>query len=751
MSQAFFSLTNQKLPDSKKDKEWHVGILKNYLSYTLRRVTSERREQQLKCWKYYLCIIDEEREAANRPITAPYQTSLGMEWIPYPLAESKLEQMIGDFITRGIKTKMQVINKEARSKKLDQMFSMISEEILRETNKELQPALGFVPTTENQDIDLPEDLEEFFETDFKTQSEQVSDIILKQVLYGKKMIDKVRELYLHYLVQDECIAWVEETDKQPSFRNCSIFETEMDYDPEKEVQDEPQWIFFNRTMGYNEIINNHDLTDEEENILKSYVSNNRYLADEDLLSNTDGFDSPYKREHWFEGQKENMRIRCVEGHWISKKKISVKVSINQKNGEEIYKRISDDYKAKKSDNIKSIWVDEKRYCIMVGPDLVLDYGVNEERWSRIDSPKKDILEAVAIRRNNSIGSNQVRSAVAKLMQLQDFASECLFELRLAMRRNNGRVLVYDAAQVPKQFLKSGGYNSAINRVMHHAKKDQFLLINSMDKQARYAFNQFTSLDMSTRGLMQDLFNMLALIEDLASKFIGLPPQSEGQTNQYETAGGTERAVTQGNIRQQIFVKPFESFLKHLFDKVLIKGKHCYEENEVVQFLFGDLKSSFFKVYPDYFQEDVGSFIGDGYNEQKKKQIIDAAAQQAFGNAQTPEMILYMIQSLNAEYASESEAILKRGLKAMTKLADENRQAEAENAKMQAEATDRATESNENLTREGHKKDIIVAQIYADNKTMTDAMKNETQRKIKLDDIEKDLILNEQKNNSGTSK
>jgi hypothetical protein len=650
--------------------------------------------------------------------------------------------MVGEFMTRGLKRKTYVINKRAQTKKLNDMFDMICEDILREANKDLEPALGFDPETESPDKELPPNIEEFFEQGYKTISEQTSDTILNQVLVVKKEMDKVKDLYLQFLLYDECIGYIEEKNGQPSIRACNIFETEIDYNSDEEIQSNPQYVIFNKVLGYNEVINNFNLTKEEEAQLQSYLTINQRTAIDESIHDGSGFDGNYSS--WISGDKNDLRIRCVEMHWISQTKITVKVSKNKKTGKDIYKNIPDDYKKKAGDNVKSIWVQQKRKCIMAGPDLVLEYGIDHERYSRIDNPIEDSLSVVAIRRNNNLNSTQIRSAATKLLQLQDFASECLFELRLAMRRNNGRVLVYDAAQVPKQFLKSGGYQNAINRVMHHAKKDQFLIINSMDKQARYAFNQFTSLDMSTKGLMQDLFNVLALIEELAAKFLGITPQQTGDIAQYESATGTERAVAQGTARQQVYIKPFESFIKYVLDKVLIKGKYCYEENEVTQYIFGDLKTKFFTVYPEYFQEDVGVYIADNFAEQKKKSVVDMAAQKALSNAATPDLILSLIETLNADTAGESEAIFKRAVKSMNALKAQEQQAQAEAQQAQIQSAEAIATEKNTLEREKLQNNLDVAKIYADNKTQTDAMKNEAENTRKLADIEKDLIVNSEK-------
>ena len=740
-----YILTDQKIPESKKDKDWHKAHIQSFVVFDSGRSPSIRKEMQLKCWSAYSCQQSEQHNKNNSPITNPYGYSLGMEWIDYPLVESKMEQMVGEFMTRGVKRKTYVINKKAQTKKLDEMFDMISEDILRTVNEDIGQEVGFTPETASPDKELPPNIEEFFEQGYKTISEQVSDNILNQVLIAKKNTDKIKDLYLDFLLYDECIGYIDEKDGSPNIRKLNIFETELDYNPDLEIQDNPQYLIFNKVLSYNEIINTYDLTVEEEATLKGYMNINQASSinyDDSLVNDFGGMDTNYG--NWLSGDKNNLRVRCVEMIWISQKKVSVKVSINSKTGKEIYKSIPDGYKKRKNDNVESIWIQQKRHCLMCGPDLVLEYGVDNERASRIDDPKNDSIFVAAIRRNNNLSAMQMRSAAYKLLQLQEFASECLFELRLAMRRNNGRVLVYDAAQVPKQFLKSGGYTNAINRVMHHAKKDQFLIINSADKQSRYNFNQFTSLDLSTKGLMQDLFNMLGLIEELAGKFLGLSPQREGNIDQYESATGTERAVSQSTARTEVYVKPFESFLKYLLDKVLIKGKYVYEENETAQYIFGDLKTKFFKIYPDYFQEDVGVYIADNFAEQKKKSVIDSAATQALSNAATPDLILSLIETLNADTAGESEAIFTRAVKAMNKLKEQEAQAAAESQKATIEANDKIEQGKIDLKREEFQNNIDVKMLEIDGRANLENNKTTSQEKIKIAELENQLLLAEQK-------
>lgn len=738
-----YILKNQKIPENQKTEAWDLEHIYNFVHQAGRVTEDVRRQQQLMAWKYFYGINDEEKQKKNNVITQPYGFSLGIEYMHYPLIAQKVEQVVGEYLTREIPKTVYVINKRAKAKKQDDLFKMVCEDILRETNKEMEDALGFIPETENADMELPENVSEFIEQgDYKTESEETSNIILEQVMDVKNQKQKIKDLLVDVLIQDEAIGLIEVKDGHPFIARKNIFECIIDYDPEEELQKDPQYFIHDKFMSFNELSNTFDLTKEEELAIKAYGSTTISAG----ISPLGGYDGPYNQNDWFQKTSDVLRIRCTEMIWISKKQIRAKVSINNVTKKEIYKLIPEDYKPKPSETVKKIWIDYKRKILLAGPSVILERGEINERYGRVDDLKKDTIPVVAFRRNNFVGSNKLQSFASKLMQLQDFASETLFELRLAMRRNQGRVLVYDAAQIPKQFLKTGGYNNALNRVMHHAKKDQFLIINSQDKSTRHNFNQFASLDLSTKGMMQELFNMLALIEDLASKFIGVSEERGGQVGQYQSATGTERAVAQSTARTEIYVSPFDNFIEAIMEKVLQVAKYCYEENESAQYVFGDQKTKFFKVYPSFFQDDVGVSIGSNFLERKKKDVIDGAAQVALGNAQTPDLINQLIDVINAKTSTESKKILEKGLAALEAIRKENNQAMQEAEKAKQEGETQRLEMEHQVKRDGYEKDIKVAEIKEFGASQRKANDNALAAATSLANIESKAIESISKNN-----
>lgn len=733
---SLFSFPDQTIPESKKDKDWHAEHAKSFVDYTTSNTYYRgQRQQMLKYYRAYLADLSEKEQKLIRTITCPYGHDLGMEFIVYPLVEMKVEQLVGEFMQRPLKRKVYVKNKKGKNAKLEKKSSMIAESFMRQMAKDMEKSLGFEPKTQNPDVELPQEIQEQEEMEVKVIAEEVGQDLLDYFLDVRREGEKFKDVIRDYFICDRGHFTLDEENGHPTIRGVHPLNCEHDLDPYKNIQDDHMYFYESYMMTEDQIYNNHTLTREEKEQLNSLFSSIRGDSTTDDQYDTNTISTSINYDGWIDNSSDIARLRCVKLIWKSRRKIKFRVSINQKTGKEILKRLPDNYKKRKNDKIKQIEVEDPRFVLMAGPELVLEYGRMDERYSHMDSPKTCKLPVVSLVRQNKVGSSKIRSVAAKLYQLQMFASEILYEFRLAVKRSGGRVLVYDTAQTPKQFNK-GSHDSALNQVMHHVKKDQMLFINSKDKAAQRAasFNQFTSLDLSNKGQLQDLLGALAFIEDLADKFTGLSPERQGQVGQYQTATGVDSAVRGSTARTEVFFTPFDEFVVSTLEKVLMKAKKTYQKGEVIDYVLGDFKSKFLVLFDEFFDADLGLYIADSRKEAERARKIDEAAQLALANPTGPEMVMGLIEIFEGETASEKKAVFANILKSLEKVKEQNREAEAEQNRLAQEALAKKEEDDRNLTREGHQKDIDVALIYANNKADDTREKNASAERIKAAEL-----------------
>jgi len=180
----------------------------------------------------------------------------------------------------------------------------------------------------------------------------------------------------------------------------------------------------------------------------------------------------------------------------------------------------------------------------------------------------------------------------------------------------------------------------------------------------------------------------------------------------------------------------------------MKMKFDYEEGEVLQYVVGEFKTKFLKLFKEFFLADMGIYLGDARKDQEMSDIIDRAAEVALGNSSAPEMALGLIEVFEGDSANEKKAVFQRMVNSMAKLREEQAKADAEQAQAAMEAEAKSKEDDRTLTRDGYQKDKDVAYIYKDGKAQDGLQKNQSQERqtaAKLDvDLEKSREQSRQK-------
>ena len=738
---SLLTLPDQTIPETQKNEEWHMDHARNYAKHSITGSYNDQKSEMLKLYRGYNAELSDEEKELVKAITCPHGTYLGVEYIVYPLIQTKIEQIVGEFLTRPIRRKAYVIDKKSKNEKFEQKLKMMSEQFMREITQKVSSELGFQAETENPQMEIPENLDDL---DFKTVAEEVADGLITLFLDVRKEKQKLPGMFTQYCIVDRAHAVLDKKHGYTTARSVHPLDADYDIDPYKVVQDNHDYFFENYYLTENEVYNTFPRLDakQKEEVKKFFASISNSMED---VGNYDAqsLGNSQKYNGWFQTSNKVHRIRLVSAMWKSRKRLKIKVNEDNYNTLH-YKKLSDEDKESESDKVEYIDGEMPRYCIMLGPDICLGWGLMDKRYSYLDDPYSCVLPVVSIVRDNTIGTSLIKSVAAKLYQLQSMASEVLFEIRLALKSaGDSRVLVYDAAQTPKEFTK-GGYENGLNQVMTHIKKDKLMIINSKQKGASSSFNQFTSLDLSSKGAVQDLFNGLAIIEDLASKFVGISPERAGEVGQYQTASGTDKAIRGSFARTEIIYTPFDEFVQALLEKVILKAKQDYSKGEVIHYVFGEFKTKFLKVFDEFFASDIGMYLSDPRKDKDAAERIDRAAEMALSNANTPELIMGLIEVFEGDSAIEKKAVFQRMLDSMDKIRQEQSKAaqEAQQAELQAAAD--KLEKEHGVKREGYDKDRDVAEIYVKGKGLGDTLKNTSAERIAAAKIQADMALKEKK-------
>lgn len=728
-----FYFPDQTIPENKKNEEWHINHATSYVISDSNSFNPDSNDSMSKVLRAYLCIHNKEELKKIEAVTCPHGIPLGIEYQVYNLIEQKIEQFVGDYMDRPIIRKTYLMNSKAQNRKLDAKIDMLSEQIFREQAEAFKQKTGVEIGTPNPEMEIDEDIDDLFSSGrYKDSAEMVSDHLITKFLDVDRQSEVIKDFLVDYFLYDRTCGTVEIEDGKVVWKKDDAFLTDYDRDPEKNIQDDPEWYVKGKFMTENDIYNSFKLNKEEKLAIKDeFVNFSNYTGSSNGVSAGGkdlGANTGYGNSKWYVKDNSTFRIFVVDMSWKSPKKIRAKKWIN-KDEKEVTSLINEKSRIKKDEEEVIEYVEYPRHCVMAGPNICLSYGLEENRMYSVQNPLKCRLNRVAIDRQNKIGVNVSRSVGQKLVEMQEWASDILFEIRFAMRRNKGKAFVYDTAQTPKAYLKGKG--SPLDRVMHHIGKDQIIFINSKERKNNYSFNQFTTVDLSQQNHIQSLIEGLTLVEELADKIIGFTPGRQGQADKYTTANNVDSQRKASFSRTEIYYRPFDEFLKSMLMIVLMKSKEAYRENEVIQYPLGDLAFKFLRITKEFFDSDIGLFFGDPSKDMRKKDIIDSIASQSLGAAQTPDMILSLIDILFEDTAIQAKNKLEKTVDAMKKMAEAREKAanEAQQAAVQQKEADDARKDD--TVKRGQDTNVVIADIYADNKESTEAMKLNSNERIKL--------------------
>ena len=713
-----YNFPDQTIAETKKTEKWHSDHINGFVKFTNTSIYKENKEEIEKLYFAAAARIHPKEELLiKKTITERYcDLNLGPQYDIYPLIENNIEQLMGDYRLRPLRLFALTKNPDAVVAKLDEMYDVLLERLMRKSHKEIEEEDGIEIPTENPDMELPEEDDKDFFKNYRTNSEKQAQSILYFLLVIRKEKEKIYQALFHYLITGTVVMIMDEKDGHPTIHVPNVMATDIDINPNNNVQDDPQYIAYSEFMGLNEIFNTYDLDKKKKDKIKSYSNQGA----DNLQGKIDA--------DWYKkgGNSDEMQVRTITFIWKSRIKQRF-LRIENDEGKEEMKILPDDYEMRKRDDIVTIDIENIRHCTMIGPDLVLEYGVLKDQMKALGNRKKRFIHAVGLNTNNKTGTNTIRSIAKKLKFLQDYASEILYEIKIAMRQVDGGVLQYDLANIPKEWMKLG-IDKAIEKVNYTIKRDRTMYINTADKKSNgYA----SAVQLSQKSRLGDLTALLGLIESLAEKISGV----DSKNADYTKTGTAEINMLKASARVENIFGPFDTFVEKFLERMILKAQNIYKDGDVFNYYAGDNSLEFLKIMPEFAIDELGITLSDPRKELESQQYIQRSAEQMLPNMQDPKMILELIKINMSDSASESVEILEKGIEAMEKAAVERQKGQQAAEQAAAEAQAKKEKDELDLEYAKIKGNETVANIYADNKTRTDANKGINENLRKAADIE----------------
>ena len=712
-----YNSTKSKFPaqyvtESEKTDEWcnsWINAIIGYMSYS----DSPHKSSRINDIQNYNIYNGEIELDDFKYITEQYGMSYPARLVNYPIISPKIDLLVGEDLRRPIDVKVSTTNKEAVLRKEDVKVSLIMKELTEEIHKDFFAQTGIeVPSV--TDMELPEDIDVYMKYNYREMVEETAQDGLEYLIQKYNYVDLFKEGFRDLLVTGKEFFKIYDHNGDPFVRRVDprsvIYETSTTSD----YLDDSAWVGEERYLSYTEILDEYrdELTQEHMQELSAMYQIGSY---DDLANYNSGFD-------WIDYQEgQEVKIRVVSVEWKSIKTLKFKVSENKYNPERPFmKQVSDDYKAKKKDNIKTKYVDDIWEATKIGGKIMVQARRRPNQIRSVDDAGTTQLSYVGCIRGNTTGRSV--SMVDLLKNIQMLYNVVMYQIELALARSGGKAVVYDVSQLPTNL------GMDMQSVLYHLKTDGIIPINSKDEGGQVnSFNQFSQVDFTLSQSVQQLINLKMMLEQTAGQISGVSPQREGAVGQYEYVGNVQRSVIQSATITESLFYSHAMVKKRIFERVANLMKVCWAGGKKASYILGDGAFKFLSVMPDVALQDYGIFIGDSGKDDALRQSLQQIAQSAVQGGQVT--LLDVIKVFKADTFTEAEHILERAMDEMK--ANEAQQQEQQQAMMQAQAeqAQAAFEQQVQLEQVKNEAKIQVAHIQSETDLKIADMKSDDAREM----------------------
>tara|TARA_R110000782_G_scaffold250012_2_gene337273 strand:- start:189 stop:2486 length:2298 start_codon:yes stop_codon:yes gene_type:complete len=712
-----YNSTKSKFPaqyvtESEKTDEWcnsWINAIIGYMSYS----DSPHKSSRINDIQNYNIYNGEIELDDFKYITEQYGMSYPARLVNYPIISPKIDLLVGEDLRRPIDVKVSTTNKEAVLRKEDVKVSLIMKELTEEIHKDFFAQTGIeVPSV--TDMELPEDIDVYMKYNYREMVEETAQDGLEYLIQKYNYVDLFKEGFRDLLVTGKEFFKIYDHNGDPFVRRVDprsiIYETSSTSD----YLDDSAWVGEERYLSYSEILDEYrdELTQEHMQELSAMY---QIGSSDDLANYNSGFD-------WIDYQEgQEVKIRVVSVEWKSIKTLKFKVSENKYNPERPFmKQVSDDYKAKKKDNIKTKYVDDIWEATKIGGKIMVQARRRPNQIRSVDDAGTTQLSYVGCIRGNTTGRSV--SMVDLLKNIQMLYNVVMYQIELALARSGGKAVVYDVSQLPTNL------GMDMQSVLYHLKTDGIIPINSKDEGGQVnSFNQFSQVDFTLSQSVQQLINLKMMLEQTAGQISGVSPQREGAVGQYEYVGNVQRSVIQSATITESLFYSHAMVKKRIFERVTNLMKVCWAGGKKASYILGDGAFKFLSVMPDVALQDYGIFIGDSGKDDALRQSLQQIAQSAVQGGQVT--LLDVIKVFKADTFTEAEHILERAMDEMK--ANEAQQQEQQQAMMQAQAeqAQAAFEQQVQLEQVKNEAKIQVAQIQSETDLKIADMKSDDAREM----------------------
>ncbi len=647
------------VPDKEKDENYHKSFVQAIANRSINSGYSARNLMMNDCVNFYLGLQSgEEFEFLQK---AEDGEVLPAKWMDFNKIAIKIDQLVSEMAQSGFKINVKAYNKEAQSRKMDELNRLITEmrfqpiaEMLQEENGiPLQSDSGFIPQNQRE-------LDIYMNKTYKDTSE----IVMRGVLnYLKRFYnwDYQRIAFFRdLLIMGGCFARNEMVDGIPKLDRRDPRNMIWDVNATDDFLSDSTFWGEVAYMSLAEVTKRYKIDKKE--IEQAFKDFNNFSTNTTVFSafQTDyGFLGGQSQQlKLFENRGGQLRCLVIKAFWQDYKVMSNKYSPD-KFGDIHVKRVED---GATGDKIKNTTIQIWRQGTLIAGKFMKEWGVMKNQDRSVDNIATTTPPYIALVPNFFNGA--MVSKVHRLKPIQNLKNIAMYNLQMQMAKSGGKIFTYDVSQLPK------GWD--IHTAMKYAR---IAGINFIDGSVENAstYNQSKDMDMGVSSAFEHFIQVSQYLDAEMNSISGVNEARMGQQlGASQAVGVTSSALAQSNLSTSLYNKLFAMFFSKCMNKQAGLAKIAWAGKEKFAPIIGDVGINFL-------EKDIALELND-YNVFIEETPPILQDQQMFY-----QLVITAIQSRQLPFVQGLKLLMEHDLdEAMTQLEFEVHKQEEKAAEQQAQ-------------------------------------------------------------------
>lgn len=630
----------------------------------------------------------------------------------YPIANPKIDLLVGESINRRFDYKIRVVNEDAISKKeeelRDQLKGLIIDHLTQDVDEaNIEEALkNFKDYQDHEYQDIREKmatqilsylykslrLDWLFSSGFKDALIVAEEIYLCDVVAGEPVVSRLNPKNV-FTVRSGESPWIEDADVITIVDYISIGQAIDEYHEELTPNDinnleSGLWTTASAGKGGIDIGRMPDLPMNPGSMDLSMLSDNLEYASK--------FDN-------------DGNIRRSRVYWKSMRKLK-KITYYDEQGDEQYDLFDENYKVDKSKGEKEeiLWVSEwwegHKLGGSFGTDsdsgsMYLRTRVKPVQFRSMENPSK--CHPGIVGKIYNTNDNEGISLMDRMKPYQYLYNILAYRTELAISKNYGKIMrlglheVPDGWEIDKWLSFAQGMNIAVYDGFKEGNKGaaQGKMAGSMNQNSPV-------IDMEMGNTIQMNMNMMAFIKQELGEISGVSQARQGQIHNRQAVGNVETEVNQSSMITEYWFQEHELVKIKVLECLLETAKYAWKntKNKKIQFILDDGTTTMLSIDGEQFNEsEYGLQITNTSNNQKMLNAMQQLAQAGIQNDKINFSQLLDIYS--TESISSIRRKIERGEKEKVKRDQETMQQQKVLQDQQIEANLQAAKAEKDFKRE----------------------------------------------------